>query len=198
MDGPLNKLIYLVSKLPGVGERSARRIVLYLLKNKETRLQPLADMLSETGETIVTCSVCKNLDSKNPCYLCQDERRDDNSICVVEDVSDLWAIERSGMFSGRYHVLGGVLSATSNTGPEELGIYRLYDRIKSLGASEVIIATNSTMDGQTTAFYITDMLKDLNVKTTRLASGIPIGGELEYLDEGTLQAAFSSRKSMEE
>lgn len=169
-----------------------------MLKNKETRLKPLADMLNTAEGEIVKCSVCNNLDSSDPCYICKDYNRSEASICIVEDVSDLWAIERSGMFKGSYHVLGGVLSATSNIGPEDLGLGKLYDRIKNSETKEVIIATNSTMDGQTTAFYITDMLKDLNVSTTRLASGIPIGGELEYLDDGTLQAAFSSRKSMQD
>lgn len=190
----IEQLIYVFSKLPGMGPRSARRIVLHLLKDKETRMESLITSLKNAADNVQKCKICNNLDSCNPCSICESSMRDKSSIAIVETVADLWAIERSNMFKGYYHVLGGVLSATSSNTPDQLGLNKLKTRIIDNGFKEVIIATNSTLDGQTTAFYITDMLKDLDIKITRLASGIPIGGELDYLDEGTLSAAFSLRQ----
>jgi recombination protein RecR len=189
----LDSLIKQVSKLPGLGPRSARRIVLHLIRKRETVLEPLIAALQETSETIVACQQCGNLDTSDPCHICADERRSRKEICVVEDLSDLWAMERSGMFRGTYHVLGGVLSAIDQIGPEQLKIDRLVSRAASEETEEVIIATNATVDGQTTAHYITDRLHDANVNVTRLAQGIPMGGELDYLDEGTLGAALKAR-----
>ncbi|WP_232302721.1 recombination mediator RecR [Elstera litoralis] len=187
----------LLARLPGLGPRSARRAALHLLKRRDALMIPLADAISETARTIKTCTVCGTLDSSDPCRICSDETRAHGPICIVEQVGDLWAIERTGSFHGRYHVLGGTLSALEGVGPEALGVPRLLARLKEGGVSEVILALNATLDGQTTAYYLTEVLADSGVKLTRLAHGVPVGGELDYLDDGTLMAAFSARRSVE-
>lgn len=193
-ESDIDKLIYLFSKLPGLGSRSARRIVLHLLQDPDVRLKNLIDILSTTKENITTCGICGNLDSSDPCNICSDTSRMTDVIAVVETVADLWAMERSGVYRGYYHVLGGALSAAKGTNPESLRLPALMKRCMELDVQEVIIATNSTTEGQTTAFYITEYLKDCKFHISRLASGIPMGGELDYLDEGTLSAAFSLRQ----
>jgi recombination protein RecR len=201
LGGPeIERLIELLARLPGLGPRSARRAVLHLMKRREALLTPLAAALEEAGRVIKTCGICGNLDSSDPCAICGDARRDGTLVCVVEDVADLWAIERSGAFRGRYHVLGGVLSALDGTGPEDLRIATLIDRVRRGEAGsevrEVIIATNATVEGQTTAHYIADRLASTGVTVTRLAHGVPVGGELDYLDDGTLSAALRARRSV--
>lgn len=191
---PIDTLSNLLSKLPGLGPRSARRAVLHLFKNKEKLFVPLISALSQTLDAVKICEVCGNLDTTSPCHICSDARRNHEQMCVVEEVADLWAIERSGLFKGVYHILGGTLSAMDGRGPDQLGIPKLIKRAEAM--KEVILATNATVDGQTTAFYITEQLKHLNISVTRIAYGIPVGGELDYLDEGTLGAAFKSRQSM--
>lgn len=191
---PIDTLSNLLSKLPGLGPRSARRAVLHLFKNKEKLFVPLIAALSQTLDAVKICEVCGNLDTSSPCHICSDGRRNHEQMCVVEEVADLWAIERSGLFKGVYHILGGTLSAMDGRGPDQLGIPKLIKRAEAM--KEVILATNATVDGQTTAFYITEQLKHLNISVTRIAYGIPVGGELDYLDEGTLGAAFKSRQSM--
>lgn len=191
---PIDTLSSLLAKLPGLGPRSARRAVLHLFKNKEKLFQPLIVALSQTLESVKICEDCGNLDTISPCHICADPRRNREQICVVEEVADLWAIERSGLFKGVYHILGGTLSAIDGRGPDQLGLPKLYRRAE--GMKEIILATNATVDGQTTAFYITEQLKPLGLSVTRLAHGIPVGGELDYLDEGTLGAALKSRQSM--
>lgn len=192
--GEIETLIRLLSRLPGFGPRSARRAVLYLIKKRETHLVPLAAAIDDVLATVKTCSVCGNLDSQDPCSVCRDTRRDDNVICVIQDVADLWAIERSGAFRGRYHILGGLLSAMDGVGPEELRLTSLEDRIRRTGVSELILALPATVDGQTTAHYIAERLKSDDIKISSPAQGIPIGGELDYLDDGTIQTALKSRR----
>jgi recombination protein RecR len=192
--GEIETLIRLLSRLPGFGARSARRAVLYLIKKRETHLVPLAAAIDDVLATVKTCSVCGNLDSQDPCSVCRDVRRDDNVICVIQDVADLWAIERSGAFRGRYHILGGLLSAMDGVGPEELRLTALEDRIRRTGVSELILALPATVDGQTTAHYIAERLKRDDIKISSPAQGIPIGGELDYLDDGTIQTALKSRR----
>lgn len=194
-DNEINKLIYLFSKLPGLGQRSARRIVLHLLQDPDVRLKGLVDILQATSEKITTCKACGNLDDSSPCSICVDSRRMKDIIVVVETVADLWAMERSGVYNGRYHVLGGALSAARGITPDNLRLPDLLKRCIDDDVQEIIIATNSTMDGQTTAFFITEYFKDYKFHISRLASGIPVGGELDYLDEGTLSAAFSLRQA---
>ena len=189
----IDRLIHLLAKLPGLGPRSARRAALALLKKRETLLEPLADALSEAAAALKQCSTCGNLDTADPCALCRDPTRDASSICVVEDVDDLWALERAGIFRGRYHVLGGALSALDGVTPDKLNLGKLVERVRG-GISEVILAMNATVEGQTTAHYLMDALEPLHVKVTRLAHGVPVGGELDYLDEGTLSAAFKARR----
>jgi recombination protein RecR len=189
----IEQLIQQFSKLPGLGSRSARRVVLHLIRNKDKLVAPLTQSLQSVAKSIRTCAVCGNLDSADPCDICTDPRRDPLAICVVEDIADVWAIERSHTFRGRYHVLGGTLSALDGRGPDALNFASLLQRVKMHGITEVIIATNATVDGQTTAHYITDMLAPCNITISRLAQGIPFGGELDYLDDGTLNAAFKSR-----
>lgn len=191
--GELETLIKLLSRLPGLGPRSARRAVLYLVKKRETRMQPLVEAMQKVLETVKTCSVCGNLDTKDPCAICSDPRRDGSVICIVRDVSDLWAIERSGAFRGQYHVLGGLLSAMEGTGPDDLRLNVLENRIKSEQTNELILALPATVDGQTTGHYIAERMRPLNVKVTFLAQGIPVGGELDYLDDGTIQTALRAR-----
>jgi recombination protein RecR len=195
MTGPeIEKLIQLLARLPGLGPRSARRAALYLLKRRDQVLSPLVDALKTAAENIRTCSVCGNLDTSDPCSICADEKRDAGLICVVEEVGDLWAIERANAFKGRYHVLGGVLSALEGVGPEDLNIAKLIERARD--AREVILATNATVEGQTTAHYITDRLAGTRATVTRLAHGVPVGGELDYLDDGTLTAALRARHAV--
>jgi recombination protein RecR len=189
----LDRLIQLLAKLPGFGPRSARRAALFLLKRRESLMQPLAAALTEAAEQIRRCSVCGNLDGIDPCTLCRDPERDSSQICVVEDIGDLWALERTRSFKGRYHILGGTLSALDGVGPEQLNIAGLLRRAAS-GVEEVILALNATVEGQTTAHYLTDRLAETGVKVTRLAHGVPLGGELDYLDEGTLTAALKARR----
>ena len=193
--GPeIERLIQLLAKLPGFGPRSARRAALELLKKREALLEPLAGALREAAAAIKTCEVCGNLDTTSPCALCRDPRRDSRVLCVVEDVADLWALERAGVFHGRYHVLGGALSALDGITPERLNVAALLAR--ATGVDEIIIAVNATVEGQTTAHYLMDALAASDVKVTRLAHGVPVGGELDYLDEGTLSAAFKARRAL--
>jgi recombination protein RecR len=192
--GPeIERLIQLLAKLPGLGPRSARRAALHLVKKRESLMQPLTAALEEALEKIVICSTCGNVDTSDPCTICCDPRRDGHVIVVVEDVSDLWAMERAGAINARYHVIGGTLSPLDGVGPGDLNIATLVDRVKAGHVREVILAVNATVDGQTTAHYITDMLAGTEVKVTRLAHGVPVGGELDYLDEGTISAAIRSR-----
>jgi recombination protein RecR len=196
MDGAgkeIERLIDLMAKLPGLGPRSARRAALHLVKKKDVLLIPLANALAEVGVRVRTCAECGNIGVDRICAICADPKRDRSVICVVEDVADLWAMERSGVFKGRYHVLGGVLSALDGVGPEELRIPRLIDRVGT-GVSEVVLALSATIDGQTTAHYIADHLPGVTV--TSLAQGVPVGGELDYLDDGTISAALKARRAI--
>lgn len=197
MAGPeIERLIQLLARLPGLGPRSARRAVLHLLKKKDALLLPLAATLKEVGESVHACSICGNLDSHDPCAICTDPRRDEALLCVVESVADLWALERASVFRGRYHVLGGTLSALDGVGPTDLNVDGLIGRVQAGRIKEVIIATNATVEGQTTAHYITDRLAAQNVQISRLAHGVPVGGELDYLDDGTLGAALKARRPL--
>jgi len=189
----IERLITLLARLPGLGPRSARRAALNLIKRKETLMQPLAKAMADTATATKTCSTCGNLDTRDPCKLCTDPRRDETILCVVEDVADLWALERTSAFRGRYHVLGGTLSALDGVNPDDLKIPELIERARQSGIKEVILATNATVDGQTTAHYIADRLEDLGVTVSGLAHGVPVGGELDYLDDGTLSAALKAR-----
>ena len=190
----IENLITLLAKLPGLGPRSARRAVLHLIKRRESLAQPLTKAMGDVLENILTCSACGNLDTQDPCQLCTDPKRDATLICVVEDVADLWALERAKVFQGHYHVLGGTLSALDGVGPEDLNIPGLIDRVGNGGIKEVILATSATVDGQTTAHYLCDRLAGTGVQVTELAHGVPVGGELDYLDDGTLGAALKARK----
>ncbi|MBX9453043.1 MAG: recombination mediator RecR [Mesorhizobium sp.] len=192
--GPeIERLIQLLAKVPGLGPRSARRAALHLIKKKEQLLVPLAASMSEAVEKVRVCSTCGNVDTSDPCTICTDPRRDGATIIVVEDVADLWALERASAMNVRYHVLGGTLSPLDGVRPEDLNIRSLVARVAEDGVQEVILAVNATVEGQTTAHYITDQLSGMEVKVTRLAHGVPVGGELDYLDEGTLAAALRSR-----
>ena len=194
--GPeIERLIQLLAKLPGLGPRSARRAALVLLKKRELLLEPLAAALRAAADAITTCEICGNLDTASPCSLCRDPRRETHVLCIVEDVADLWALERAGVFKGRYHVLGGALSALDGVTPERLNVNGLLARVAD-GVEEVILAMNATVEGQTTAHYLMDTLEPTGVTITRLAHGVPVGGELDYLDEGTLSAAFRARRSL--
>ncbi|WP_293446223.1 recombination mediator RecR [Planktotalea sp.] len=189
----IDVLIEMMAKLPGLGPRSARRAVLHLIRKRALLLTPLADSLQTVAATARECLNCGNVGTADICDICESEKRANGILCVVEDVSDLWAMERSGVFKGRYHVLGGTLSALDAIGPEELRIPRLIDRVTSESITEVILALNATIDGQTTAHYIADILGN-RAKLTSLAQGVPIGGELDYLDDGTITAAMNARK----
>ena len=191
----IDALIELMAKLPGLGPRSARRTVLHLIRKRGQQMQPLADLMTHVAQTARECLNCGNICTADICDICASEKRANGQICVVEDVSDLWAMERSGAFRGRYHVLGGTLSALDGVGPEDLAIPRLLDRITAEATTEVILALNATIDGQTTAHYIADALEG-RVQLTSLAQGVPIGGELDYLDDGTISAALTARKSL--
>ena len=190
----IDRLIQLLAKLPGLGPRSARRASLHLIKHRDSLMTPLAWALEAAAESIVPCGICGNLDTTDPCAVCADPRRDNSVICVVEEVADLWALERTASFKGRYHVLGGVLSPLDGVGPEDLNIDRLVGRAGSEDVKEIILATGATVDGQTTAHYVTDRLADCGVSISALAHGIPVGGELDYLDDGTLSAALKARR----
>lgn len=190
----IERLISLLSKLPGLGPRSARRAALALVKKREQLLLPLADALAQAGEKIKPCTQCGNIDVTDPCHICTAPGRDNTVICVVQEVGDLWAMERAAAFRGRYHVLGGCLSALDGIRPEDLNIANLIERAGDSEVGEVILAMNATVDGQTTAHYITDHLQAAGVKVSRLAHGVPVGGELDYLDDGTISAAMHSRR----
>jgi recombination protein RecR len=195
--GPeIERLVQLLAKLPGLGPRSARRAVLHLLKRREQLMEPLTAALGAVAAAIRPCSICGNLDTAEPCAICADPRRDQGLICVVESVADLWAIERSGSFAGRYHVLGGLLSALDGVRPEDLTIGALVARAADPLIREIILAMNATVEGQSTAHYLHDRLEDSPAAITRLAHGVPIGGELDYLDEGTLGAAIRARRNV--
>lgn len=192
----IEALIALMAKLPGLGPRSARRAVLHLIKKRALLLSPLADAMFAVAATARECLVCGNIGTMDRCEVCSDGKRANGQICVVEDVADLWAMERAAVFRGRYHVLGGALSALDGVGPEDLRIPQLVDRVRAETVSEVILALNATVDGQTTAHYIADQLEEAGCQVTSLAQGVPIGGELDYLDDGTISAALNARKSV--
>ena len=194
---PIDKLINDISKLPGLGRRSAQRIALFLLKNKDKNLSPLIDSLNESYNKIIECEKCGNIDTQNPCNICSNHKRDETTICVLEDVSDLWTFEKIGFYFGLYHVLGGSLSAIQGIGTDELRVQNLIDRIKNHNVNEIILALSTTMEGQTTSFVIAHKLQKFkNIQVTRLAQGVPMGGEVHYLDENTLNTAFQSRKKI--
>ncbi len=194
--GDLERLIQLLGRLPGLGPRSARRAALHLLKKREALMRPLAAVLADAAESVKSCSLCGNLDSEDPCVVCRDPKRDPTLICVVAEVGDLWALERATAFRGRYHVLGGTLSALDGVGPEQLDIAGLLRRAREPGVREVVLATGATVEGQTTAHYIADRLAGLPVTVSRLDHGLPVGGELDYLDDGTLMAALKARRPL--
>ncbi|MCG2842481.1 recombination mediator RecR [Sandaracinobacter sp. RS1-74] len=198
MDDALQQLTALVARLPGLGPRSARRVVLHLMKNRETLMQPLAAALERVGAELSHCGICGNLDTRNPCRICTDPKRDPSSLCVVADVADLWALERGRLFPGRYHVLGGTLSAFDGVGPDDLSIGALKARV--LGdppVAEVVLAMNATLEGQTTAHFVAEALEGTGARITQLAHGVPVGGELDYLDEGTLAQALRLRRPVQ-
>ena len=197
INSEIDHLVRLISKLPGLGLRSARRIVLHLLNNKEKEMLVLSDEIKDVAERVKFCVICGNMDTSEECYICKDEKRDVSTICVVENVGDLWAIERSGVFSGKYHVLGGVLSALDNIGPDDLKIGQLLQRAKSEKIKEVILANSATVDGQTTAHYIADQLSSTDIILSRLAQGLPMGGELDFLDDGTITQALRARSKLQ-
>ena len=195
--GPeIERLVQLLAKLPGLGPRSARRAVLHLVKNKDKLMAPLGAAMQDAVTNIVECQTCSNVDTSSPCVICQDPTRDMTTLVVVEDVADLWALERAMAVKGRYHVLGGTLSPLDGIGPEDLNIKGLIDRVHDGAVNEVILAVNATVEGQTTAHYIMDQLSSEGVKISRLAHGVPVGGELDYLDEGTLSAAIRQRTAL--
>jgi len=193
--GPeIERLIQLLAKLPGLGPRSARRAALHLVRKKDELLAPLAKAMAVAVDAVVVCSTCGNIDTSDPCTICADPRRDASTIIVVEDVADLWALDRAGTYKGLFHVLGGVLSALEGVGPEDLNIARLAARAGAGEVREVILALSATVDGQTTAHYIGERLAGMDIAVTRLAHGVPVGGELDYLDDGTLAAALKARR----
>ena len=194
----VERLIQLLARLPGLGPRSARRAALHLLKKRESLMEPLTRSLDQVARTVQTCAICGNLDTADPCGICLDQKRDPALICVLEEVADLWALERTGSFKGRYHVLGGHLSALDGIGPEDLNIGTLVDRAAGAAVTEVILATNLTVDGQTTAHYLAERLAPTGVAVTRLAHGVPVGGERDYLDDGTLTAALRARRTVQD
>lgn len=183
-----------LSRLPGLGPRSARRAVLWLVKNREKALPDLLEALASVSETLVECGICGNIDTRDPCGICVDPKRDTRAICVVEDVADVWALDRARLFQGRYHVLGGKLSALDGIGPEDLNIAALMDRVADSAVDEVVLAMNATLEGQTTAHYLAERLEEHKLRITQLAHGLPVGGELDYLDEGTLAQALRARR----
>ena len=193
MGTEIERLIQMLARLPGLGPRSGRRVALALLDKRESLLNPLISALENAERSVIVCGACGNLDASDPCGLCVSSKRDDSKLCVVEDVASLWALERAGIYSGRYHVLGGVLSPLDGVGPEDLSISNLVSRAAKRFVSEVILALSATVEGQTTAHYIQDSLKDTKVKISKLAQGLPVGGEIEFLDDGTLFSAFKNR-----
>lgn len=192
----IEHLIQLLSRLPGLGPRSARRDALFLMSKKESHLLPLIQAMQDVAEKVKICPICGNMDTEAPCLICSNPKRDAAQICVVEDVADLWALERAGLFKGHYHVLGGVLSALDGVGPDELKIDSLMARVQSGNIQEVIMALPATVDGQTTLHYLADRMSKYPVKITTLSRGVPLGGELDYLDDGTIQMAFKSRRDV--
>jgi recombination protein RecR len=190
----IDALTQALSRLPGLGPRSARRAVLHLLKRRETAMEPLLRALEGVNARLATCNRCGNIDTINPCGICTDPRRDDRALCVVEDVPDLWALDKSRLFPGRFHVLGGRLSALEGVRPEDLAIASLIARVEAGGIDEVVLAMNATLEGQTTAHYISERLENFPIRLTQLAHGLPVGGELDYLDEGTLAQALRARR----
>ena len=190
----IEALTQALSRLPGLGPRSARRAVLHLMKKRETALEPLLASLQAGAETLSTCSVCGNVDTSDPCSICKDPRRDEKMLCVVEEVADLWALDRSRLFPGRFHVLGGRLSALEGVRPEDLAIDQLLRRVSAGGIDEIVLAMNATLEGQTTAHYLAERLEKFPIRITQLAHGFPVGGELDYLDEGTLAQALRARR----
>ncbi|MEO0391619.1 MAG: recombination mediator RecR [Pseudomonadota bacterium] len=193
-DGALQNLIRMLSRLPGLGPRSARRVALAMLQKRDSLMRPLGQAILNAADSMQVCSICGNLDTTDPCSICTDPQRDKTTICVVAQVSDLWAIERTGAFKGQYAVLGGTLSALDGIGPDDLGIPRLVERAHNGSVSEVILGLNATVDGQTTGHYIAEQLADAPVAISRLAHGIPVGGEMDYLDDGTLTTALRARR----
>ncbi|MDC0986846.1 recombination mediator RecR [Alphaproteobacteria bacterium] len=189
----IERLIRLLARMPGLGPRSARRATLHLIKKRETLLEPLARALTDAAQNIRTCRVCGNVDTNDPCGICTDPKRDSTLLCVVEDVADLWALNRADIYTGLFHVLGGTLSALDGIGPEDLNISQLLERAQADAVTEVILAMNMTVDGQTTAHYISERLASAGLRITQLAHGVPVGGELDYLDDGTLSAALRAR-----
>ncbi|MCH2631584.1 MAG: recombination mediator RecR [Nisaea sp.] len=194
--GELNRMINLLSKLPGLGPRSSTRMALQLFKQRDSLMKPLARAISEAAEVVTACSVCGNLDSANPCQICSDGNRNTSTICVVKEVGDVWALERSGVYRGYYHVLGGLLSALDGISPEDLRCEDLIKRASNPDVKEVILAMDATIDGQTTAHYLSEVLSKTNVSISRLARGMPVGGELEYLDDGTIAQALNARATL--
>jgi len=192
----IEQLIQLLAKLPAFGPRSARRAVLHLLNKKESHFTPLMAAMKNVYDKIVICPICGNMDTRAPCSICSDSKRNQSQICVVRDVADLWALERAGAFKGCYHVLGGVLSALDGIGPDELKVQELLDKVAGGGIEEIILALPATVEGQTTAHYLADRLEGYPVKLSALSRGVPIGGELDYLDDGTLQMAFKTRRAV--
>ena len=192
----IDALTQALARLPGLGPRSARRAVLHLLKKREVALKPLLAALEAVDERLATCAICGNVDTHDPCSICVDPRRDARALCVVEEVADLWALDRGRLFPGRYHVLGGRLSALEGVRPEDLSIDRLLARVEAGGVDEVVLAMNATLEGQTTAHYIAERVERFPVRVTQLAHGLPVGGELDYLDEGTLAQALRARRPM--
>ncbi|GMN02585.1 recombination mediator RecR [Erythrobacter sp. MTPC3] len=190
----IEALSSVLARLPGLGPRSARRAVLWLVKNREQALPALLEALDAVSETLVECQTCGNVDTRDPCGICADPRRDAKALCVVEDVADVWALDRARLFQGRYHVLGGRLSALDGVGPEDLNIASLMDRVADGSVDEVVLAMNATLEGQTTAHYLAERLEEHNLRITQLAHGLPVGGELDYLDEGTLAQALRARR----
>lgn len=190
----IEALTQALARLPGLGPRSARRAVLHLIKKRETALEPLRAALQQVGDRLATCSICGNVDTTDPCGICADPRRDARALCVVEEVADLWALDRSRLFPGRFHVLGGRLSALEGVRPEDLAIDSLIARIERGGIDEVVLAMNATLEGQTTAHYIAERIERFPIRVTQLAHGLPVGGELDYLDEGTLAQALRARR----
>lgn len=194
---PIQVLVDRLARLPGLGPRSARRITLHLLKRRNATMREVIEALRTAAEAVRPCSVCGSLDTRDPCGICQDPKRDVRALCVVEDVADVWALERARAFSGRYHVLGGTLNALDGVGPEDLTVETLVQRAAEHGVQEVILALSATVDGQVTAHYVAERLGGIDVRVTRLAQGVPIGGELDYLDEGTLGAALAARRAFD-
>lgn len=193
----IKNLVHAFSKLPSLGPSSSRRLVIHLLQNKERVMLPLASLIRELADLIIECKICGNLDTKSPCSICTNPKRDTKLMCVVEELGDLWALEKGNIYSGMYHVLGGRLSAINGIGPKELNLDSIPKRVTEFKIEEVIVAINPTLEGQVTVQYIIELLKNLNVKISRLACGIPIGGEIDYLDEGTLKIALTSRQEYE-